>query len=416
MPLTTAMLGTEKEGSDVNTGSPRTSFAKSMSAKNIITAINPLEAAGKVASTAGKVANAVANKVGGKTDRKGVDFIFTLEDTVSMNNEKSHGELGKLTVTYEELLSAYKHTITQTCPIGNNGAHLEFRIVFTGTCVCQSTAGDKWCHKTSFHTYVLTSFIQLLLLLTGVQSEEEREARALLPKESYDQSIPANRPPGELVTIRVMVKRGRGFTIRKRNLRKDDVPDTYCAIRMDTSNEVWKTAVIKDDCMPNWNEERVFDNVDPVRGLIHVDVFDKNSRGKDDLLGRAKFSVETLLRKREMEVELCDTTTTNSYVTLSCVQLHSTVRKYAHGAIAIGSDMGDTVFTPKNKTDTTPNDEERDILTPLISPSFLDDDEMSTVSTSSMSSTKTSRMKRFAKFKKKLHLSRHKDTSPRNGE
>ena len=138
VPLTTAMLGTDKEGSDDNTGSPRRpSFGKSMSAKNIITAIHPLEAAGKVASTAGKVANAVVNKVGGKTDRKGIDFIFTLEDTVSLNNEKSHGELGKLTVTYEELLSAYKHTITQTCPIGNNGAHLEFRIVFTGTCVCQ---------------------------------------------------------------------------------------------------------------------------------------------------------------------------------------------------------------------------------------------------------------------------------------
>ena len=217
------------------------------------------------------------------------------------------------------------------------------------------------------------------------------------------------------MTIRMTVKRGRGFTIRKRNLRKDDVPDTYCAIHMDTSNEVWKTAVIKDDCMPNWNEERVFDNVDPARGLIHVDVFDKNSRGKDDLLGRAKFSVETLLRKREMEVELCDTTKTNSYVTLSCVQLHSAVRKYALGAIAVGS-MGDTVFTPKNNTD-TPNDEERDILTPLISPSILDEDEMSTVSTSSMSSTKTNRMKRFSGgLKKKLHFSRHKDTSPRNGE
>lgn len=227
------------------------------------------------------------------------------------------------------------------------------------------------------------------------------------------------------MTIRVMVKRGRGFTIRKRNLRKDDVPDTYCAIRVDTSNVVWKTAVIKDDCMPNWNEERQFDNVDPAKVLIYVDVFDKNSRGKDDLLGRAKFSVETLLRKREMEVELCDATTTNSYVTLSCVQLHSTVRKYAPGAIAVEREMGYTVFTPKNNTDTpndeerdilntdTPNDEERDILTPLISPSILNDDDMSNVSTSSMSSTKTFRIKRFSGgLIKKLLLSRHKDTSP----
>lgn len=407
VPLTTAMLGTDKEGSDDNTGSPRRpSFGKSMSAKNIITAINPLEAAGKVASTAGKVANAVVNKVGGKTDRKGIDFIFTLEDTVSLNNEKSHGELGKLTVTYEELLSAYKHTITQTRPIGNNGAHLEFRIVFTGTCVCQ-------IHLVGLLMLIIyTALISLLLLLlTGVQSEEEREARALLPQESIDQIIPANLPPGELVTIRVMVKRGRGFTIRKRNLRKDDVPDTYCAVRMDTSNEVWKTAVIKDDCMPNWNEERVFDNIDPARGIIHVDVYDKNSRGKDDFLGRAKFSVETLLRKREMEVELTDTTTTNSFVTLSCVQLH-TNKKYAPMAIAGGSELEDTVFTPKRNTD-TPNEEGRDILTPLISPSIRDDDEMSTGSTSSTSSTKsTSRMKRFSGgLKKKLHLSRRKDTS-----
>lgn len=81
-------------------------------------------------------------------------------------------------------------------------------------------------------------------------------------------------------------------------------------------------------------------------------------------------------------------------------------------AIAGGSELEDTVFTPKRNTD-TPNEEGRDILTPLISPSIRDDDEMSTGSTVSTSSTKsTSRMKRFSGgLKKKLHLSRRKDTS-----
>ncbi len=163
--------------------------------------------------------------------------------------------------------------------------------------------------------------------------------RANAPKESDDHFAPAlytslfstklsnaahSRPVGG-ATIRVTALRGRGFVIKKRNLKKDDVPDTYCIIRTNVSKEEWKTATIKDDCMPNWNETRDFANIDPSRSSIFVDVYDKNGRkGKDDYIGSAKFPVQSLLRKRLMEIELRNgETATKSYVTLTCVQLNT---------------------------------------------------------------------------------------------
>jgi hypothetical protein len=182
-----------------------------------------------------------------------------------------------------------------------------------------------------------------------MQSEQEKLGRATAPKENDDRLGPAmytslfatklsnaphNRPVGG-TTIRVTALRGRGFVIKKRNLKKDDVPDTYCVIRTNASKEEWKTATIKDDCMPNWNESRDFANIDPSRATILVDVYDKNGRrGKDDYIGSARFPVQGLLRKRLMEVELLSgKTATRSYVTLTCVQLN-TKKDDASGGIS----------------------------------------------------------------------------------
>ena len=60
------------------------------------------------------------------------DIIFTLMDGDGANGTSGHGELGKMVVTHEELLRTYKHTITQTRPIGDKGAKLEFRIGLLG--------------------------------------------------------------------------------------------------------------------------------------------------------------------------------------------------------------------------------------------------------------------------------------------
>lgn len=73
--------------------------------------------------------------------------------------------------------------------------------------------------------------------------------------------------------------------------------------------------------MPQWNESKVFGDVDPAGTVLRIDAYD-DERIKDHHLGRAEFSVATLLRKGTMEMELEDkATSTKNYVTFSCVQL-----------------------------------------------------------------------------------------------
>ncbi|KAL7526718.1 hypothetical protein ACHAXR_001619, partial [Thalassiosira sp. AJA248-18] len=59
-------------------------------------------------------------------------ITFTLIDGEGANGSKGHGELGTIMVTPETLLKAYKHTITKTSPIGNEGAKLEYMISMSG--------------------------------------------------------------------------------------------------------------------------------------------------------------------------------------------------------------------------------------------------------------------------------------------
>jgi hypothetical protein len=182
--------------------------------------------------------------------------------------------------------------------------------------------------------------------------------------------------------IHVTALRGQGFVIKKRNIKKDDAPNTYCIIQKNASKVEWKTATIKDNCVPQWNETRDSTDIDPTRSNIRDNVYDTNGRrGKDDLIGSAKFLVESLLRKRLMEIELWNgTTPTKSYLTLTCVQL--TANK------EITSGVGDVLIhcQPERRDEgmesiiltgtgnsnvRTRDDKERadgDITTPLTSP------------------------------------------------
>jgi len=115
---------------------------------------------------------------------------------------------------------------------------------------------------------------------------------------------------------------GRGFEIKKRRVGKDDIPDVYCKIRLETSGKEdspkWKTATIKNNTTPQWNETKNF-NIDCANATIRVDAYDYG-KIKDDSLGCAELSVEQLLKKGLMEVELKkDSAPTNSYITLKCV-------------------------------------------------------------------------------------------------
>ncbi|KAL7543424.1 hypothetical protein ACHAXR_012705 [Thalassiosira sp. AJA248-18] len=244
-----------------------------------------------------------------KKANKNNDIVFTLMDTDGANGTTGHGELGKMTITHESLLKAYKHTITETRPIGDRGAKLEYRIRLSG----------MQCEE---------EFLQ------GVSSSQASDEP--LPPQSLYGGIDAS--PG--VKIRVTAMRGRGFDVRKRRFgKKDDVPDVYCSIQLNSSHkeegaQAWKTPVIKDDTMPQWNESKDFDKVDPARDLIRVDVFDENRKGKDEYLGSAEFSVEKLLRKRMMEVELKNgTTMTDTYVTFRCIHMSTVSGRALSGSI-----------------------------------------------------------------------------------
>eukprot|EP00584_Thalassiosira_punctigera_P003085 CAMPEP_0172538734 /NCGR_PEP_ID=MMETSP1067-20121228/10062_1 /TAXON_ID=265564 ORGANISM="Thalassiosira punctigera, Strain Tpunct2005C2" /NCGR_SAMPLE_ID=MMETSP1067 /ASSEMBLY_ACC=CAM_ASM_000444 /LENGTH=785 /DNA_ID=CAMNT_0013324287 /DNA_START=93 /DNA_END=2450 /DNA_ORIENTATION=+ len=236
-----------------------------------------------------------------KDNRNRNDISFILIDGDGTNGTTGHGELGKIMVTHESLLKAYKHTITETRPIGDGGAKLEFQVI-----------------------------------LSGMQSEIERiefaAAEMKRLRSPQDDDIPRSIYGGMMeskMKIRITAVRGRGFPIRKRSIKKDDVPDVYCFIRLhsgdphETRPLNWKTCTIKDDTMPQWNYSREISDIDPAGGVLRVDVYDEN-KGKDMCLGSAEFSLEKLLRKRVLEMELRDgSELTNSFVTLQCIRRES---------------------------------------------------------------------------------------------
>ena len=157
----------------------------------------------------------------------------------------------------------------------------------------------------------------------GSNSPRSLQANGNLPSSFYGGIVESN------VNIRVTALRGRGFQIQQRRIgKKDDVPDVYCNIRLNSGERQqlqpvsWQTSTIKDDTMPQWKESKEFSNINPSTDFVCVDVYEENSKGKDEWLGIAEFSLEKLLRKRLLEMELRNgSTLTKSYVTLMCIRL-----------------------------------------------------------------------------------------------
>jgi len=345
------------------------------------------------------------------------DITFTLVDTDGANGSSGHGDLGTMTVTHNELLMAYKHTITATRAIGDGGAQLEVRVI-----------------------------------LSGMQSEDKKLQQAALQRaatgnariaQAVEDPFAPSRPSSiytslysgldDGMTVRVTCMRGRGFGIMKRRLgKKDDVPDIYCVIRRNSnmaegsdpsqlSPTCWKTSTVKDDTMPLWNESKDFQNVDPARDVINVDVFDQNSNRKDDYLGSAEYNLEKLLRKRTLRIELRNgSTMTKSYITLMCIQLLKTEESKTEGSAVV--DKKNIDLTPINGIGGTIDETEGgDIVTPLVSVSAppssrpsrpspvgalspTSDDEDDNISVSSTISTSSRMASSMGKFKKRLSI------------
>lgn len=165
----------------------------------------------------------------------------------------------------------------------------------------------------------------------GMQSETEKLAfarRPLIDAPQDDQVSMYGYTGDSNINIQLTAIRGRGFQIKKqRGGKKDDVPDVYIKFGLTSQRGqrppvVWKTSTVKDDTMPRWNESKIFSDVHPITDKVSVNAYSQNHNTKDDFLGETKFSLELLLRKRVMEIELFGRSESSSFVMLRCVQLH----------------------------------------------------------------------------------------------
>mmetsp|Transcript_37147 Transcript_37147/g.57062 ORF Transcript_37147/g.57062 Transcript_37147/m.57062 type:complete len:703 (-) Transcript_37147:119-2227(-) len=150
--------------------------------------------------------------------------------------------------------------------------------------------------------------------------------------QAVTKSTPVPPPPplqespatAALPKIRITALEGLGFKARKRRMRKDDIPDVYLKIRFGSSPQVWRTATIKNDMNPKWNESTEYRLSD--RGqVIHADVYDENKRSEDDFLGFVRVAVgKILLEGGEMQLEIQNNGTgTNNFIKLGCELLES---------------------------------------------------------------------------------------------
>lgn len=275
-------------------------------------------------SSPNNMGSSVRNSVIGmlsKSEKKNTSLIeMTLIDGDSANGNKGHGELGSVHVHFQDLIDARDHTITETRPIGENGARLEYKVI-----------------------------------LSGIQPEEESDLSDIDTSERDDLVSLGDEKRKVLLTA----LRGRGFEIHKRGFAKrNDVPDIYLSIPQLN----WKTSVVKDDTMPQWNESKLFATTNTSR-KIRVDAFDKNSRSKDEYIGTAKFPIDQLLRRRTMEIELQNgSELTGSYVTMQCVTRTTTKENDELNGDALGpllSASAPSSLSPFNlELDKSVNDED----------------------------------------------------------
>lgn len=96
--------------------------------------------------------------------------------------------------------------------------------------------------------------------------------------------------------IRIRIVKGYGFPERKKRLsRKTDIPDVYCLIKYGSSPVVWRTATIKDDETPEWEDEFRDYTMMSMNEVISIDVWDENSKTDDYFYGNARTSVAKVL-------------------------------------------------------------------------------------------------------------------------
>jgi Ca2+-dependent lipid-binding protein len=193
----------------------------------------------------------------------------TKEDRIKLclsNNEKM---LGEIEIQLDELKAAPNQTMMESRTVVD-GASIEFSATLLGLPDSISgTSPDP--------------------VLQSPSSSLEDGTPTITPRES----------------IKLSILNGHGFKSKKTRLMKVDIPDVYCVVKFGSSPNIWRTATIKDSVSPEWtNESSVYPLTSNNQSIV-LEVFDANSRGKDDFYGTARVTVgKILLGGGTMELEI----------------------------------------------------------------------------------------------------------------
>ena len=243
---------------------------------------------------------------------KVMDISFSL-----MNKEEC---LGTISVDHATLAAAPEKTVTEKRAIGGGGASLEYRIMLRGVERVTSSVGQ-----------IVAAVAETALATADKVSSAVSESMPSLKEEP---------------TIRVTMVKGTGFQVEKlkrRLIRNKDVPDVYCVTKYGSSPTVWRTKTIKDckcsstletvqfkmdltSCCfffagltPEWNESHTYAFLNHSQ-ILHIEVYDEDSRGDDDHLGTIRVTVgKIILAGGTMDVEIeAGGKPTGYFITIRC--------------------------------------------------------------------------------------------------
>ena len=221
--------------------------------------------------------------------------------------------LGTTTIELSDLAEFPGNKMLQKRKIGRGGASIEFQVTLYG--IDMSKASQSIADVVAAdHETLITPMKQI----TPVK-------QITLPSPSLnDVTTPR---PGDMGKVKITAVRGRGFKIQKKAFQKDAVPDVYLKMQFGfgKNQQKWRTGIVKDSIMPEWNESTQF-AVNDQEDILRIEAFDvdKGVGDSDDFLGSAEVTVtELLLVAKEVELPLTVTKfgksqSTGIFITIDC--------------------------------------------------------------------------------------------------
>ena len=223
--------------------------------------------------------------------------------------------LGEIVIKPDDLLKASKGKIQETRKIGKGGASLEFYISLAGVRNNDDNKSTR-TSMTASPTAASTSVKPRSFDDGGNETEESSNRTTTTNASAAVTGL-------DMEQVQVSIVKGYGFKVKKTPFfKKDDIPDVYCVVKFGSNPQTWKTKTIKDSVAPVWNENKDYVLSSPNQ-VIHVGVFEANSKTKDDYYGNIRVAVgKVLLNGGSMDLEIThEGKKTGKFVTVGCQKI-----------------------------------------------------------------------------------------------